>query len=121
MKLSAVSYRQSAFSRHQRPARGGGRPCPTAVQINNSTPALRAAPPPRLAESFRLSGQSRTFVLLRAGWKAEPPSLCGEIVRVRGLSERQSLSASQAAEPLVVAVGISNQLQRALVLTFADG
>ena len=72
-----------------------------------------AALPPRLAESLRLSGQSR----YTPSYSAQPgrlslPGCAEEVAHVGRPMERQSLSASQAAEPEILANGNEGNLDK---------
>jgi len=75
--------------------------CPNQHSLAFETAAL----PPRLAERLCLSGPFALHLFLHPGWKAQPSSPGGEIVHRARPSERPSLTASQAAEPQVRAVG----------------
>src|SRR5208337_2486456 len=67
---------------------------------------------PDLRKASGFPARAGGVLLLRAGWKAQPSSPLGGGQPGNGPSERQSLSASQAAEPQVVVGRIERTLDR---------
>jgi len=84
----------------------------TTAQITNSRQRPERLRRADLRKASGFPANPVPFALLRAGRKAKPSGLRGGGCPGGGPPERRSLSASQAAEPQVVAVGNKHKLDK---------